>query len=85
MTTTFSERKWATPTVSNSTLHTSQPAKVHSGTNLKTAQRHTVRLALLTGGVIAALVGAQALALLDNSLNVQPSQTATTIQINPSR
>jgi hypothetical protein len=82
---TTSERKWATPVAQSPTFRTSQPVKAHNATNLKTAQRHTVRLALLTGAVVAALIGAQALALLDNSVNVQPGQTANVVQINPNQ
>ena len=39
---------------------------------LNTAQRQTVRVALATGATIAALIGAQTLALLDRSAIVKP-------------
>lgn len=38
---------------------------------LNTAQRHTVRIALATGATVAALIGAQTLAILDRTDNVQ--------------
>lgn len=82
---TFSTRQWATPTVQSQSTRPAPTAKAHSGANLKTAQRHTVRLALLSIAVIAALIGAQALALLDNSVQVQPSQAANVSQIDPNQ
>ena len=71
---TTSERKWATPLGQLSSVRPQLQAKAASGTALRPAQRHTVRLALLSGAVIAAIIGAQALALLDNSVTVQPTQ-----------
>ncbi len=56
------------------TMRLQPQAKAYGAANRKTAQRHTVRLALLSGAVIAVLIGAQALALLDNSVTVQPTQ-----------
>ena len=71
---TASERQWATPLGASASVHPRPQAKTSGGAALRPAQRHTVRLALLSGAVIAAIIGTQALALLDNSVAVQPSQ-----------
>jgi hypothetical protein len=42
------------------------------GPTLNAPQRYTVRVALATAGTIATLIGAQALALLDRTVNTQP-------------
>ena len=43
-----------------------------AGPNLNAPQRYVVRVALATAGTIATLIGAQALALLDRTVNLSP-------------
>lgn len=60
-----------------------------SGPSLNAPQRYTVRVALATVGTIAALIGAQALALLDRTVITSPVKVgvrfdASTPQPKPS-
>ena len=52
-------------TMSNAKPPANNPPKRASGLN--TAQRYTVRVVLLTGAMLAALIGAQAMAVIDKS------------------
>ena len=59
-----------------------------SGPALNAPQRYTVRVALATVGTIAALIGAQALALLDRTVTTKPVKVgvrfdASTPQLKP--
>lgn len=79
---TASERTRATSIGQLPAIQPRQQTKASSGTTLRPAQRHTVRLALFSGAVIAAIIGAQALALLDNSVTAEPTPQAIVIPAN---
>jgi hypothetical protein len=54
----------------------SRPAKTES-TRINATQRNTFRMMLATGATVAALVGAQAMAILDRSSSATSAQSST--------
>jgi hypothetical protein len=53
-------------------------------TGLNTAQRYTVRVVLLAGAMIAALIGAQAMAVIDKSvITATPTLPAVVTAVRP--
>ena len=61
-----------------------QRAKATSSAALKPAHRNTVRVAIFTFAVITMLIGAQGMALVEDTVTVQAATTTNTItQVAP--